>query len=152
MHLDRRFLVIVGTSLAWGLIVSLVFYRMATAGRRQVPEKPLIVASEPLSPGTAIEARTLKTVRVPVSLFPKGGYSKVEDVVGRPVISSVRPDEPVVESRLAARGLAIRRSAHDPHRNEGGIGAGKRCGRCRRVCAAGYARGRPGNRQIGRKG
>jgi pilus assembly protein CpaB len=104
MHVDRRFLVIVGTSLAWGLIVSLVFYRMATAGRRQVPEKPLIVASEPLSPGAAIEARTLKTVHVPVSLFPKGGYSKMEDVVGRPVISSIEPDEPVVESRLAARG------------------------------------------------
>ena len=104
MHLDRRFLIIVGSSLAWGLVVSLVFYRMALGGRRAAPEKTLIVASEPLSPGTAITAGVVKTTRVPENLFPKGAYSRVEDVVGRPVISSIGPDEPVVDSRLAARG------------------------------------------------
>ena len=104
MHLDRRFLIIVGSSLAWGLIVSLLFYRMALGGRRAVPEKPLVVAAEPLSPGTAITAGVVKTTRIPENLFPKGGYSRVEDVVGRPVISSIGPDESVVDSRLAARG------------------------------------------------
>lgn len=104
MHLDRRFLIIVGSSLAWGLVVSLVFYRMALGGRRAAPEKTLIVAAEPLSPGTAITAGVVKTSRVPENLFPKGAYSRVEDVVGRPVISSIGPDEPVVDSRLAARG------------------------------------------------
>jgi pilus assembly protein CpaB len=104
MHLDRRFLIIVGTSLTWGLIVSLLFYRMATAGRRPVAEKPMIVAVEPLAPGAAIEAREVKVIRVPVNLFPKGGYSKVEEVVGRPVISSIESDEPILESRLAAIG------------------------------------------------
>ena len=104
MHLDRRFLIIVGTSLAWGLIVSLGFYRMALGTRRPTPEKALVIAAEPLAPGTAIEAGAVKTTRVPVNLFPKGGYSRVEDVVGRPVVSSIGADEPVVDSRLAARG------------------------------------------------
>jgi pilus assembly protein CpaB len=104
MHLDRRFLFIVGISLAWGLGVSLVFYRTATGGRRAAPEKILVVAAEPLPPGAAISTGTVKTVRVPADLFPKGGYSKVEDVIGRPVVSSIEPDEPVVDSRLAARG------------------------------------------------
>jgi pilus assembly protein CpaB len=104
MHLDRRFLMIVGSSLAWGFIVSLVFYRMAVGARRPTPEKALVVAAEPLSPGAAIVAGAVKTTRVPVNLFPKGGYSRVEDVVGRPVVSSIGADEPVVESRLAARG------------------------------------------------
>lgn len=104
MHLDRRFLIIVGSSLAWGLIVSLFFYRMALGGRRQSPEKTVVVAAVPLSPGAAIAAGDVKTVHVPENLFPKGGYSRVEDVVARPVISTIEPDEPVVESRLAARG------------------------------------------------
>jgi pilus assembly protein CpaB len=104
MHLDRRFLVIVGSSLAWGLIVSLVFYRMALAGRSQAQERILVVAAGPLAPGAAVVAGAVKTLRVQANLFPKGGYSRVEDVIGRPVISSIEPDEPVVDSRLAARG------------------------------------------------
>jgi pilus assembly protein CpaB len=104
MHLDRRFLIIVGSSLAWGFIVSMVFYRMALGARRPAPEKALVVAVEPLSPGTAIAAGQVKTIHLPVNLFPKGGYSRLEDVVGRPVVSSIEPDEPVVDGRLAARG------------------------------------------------
>jgi pilus assembly protein CpaB len=104
MHLDRRFLIIVGSSLAWGLVVSLVFYRMALGGRRAAPEKTVVVAAEPLSPGVAITPGVLKMTRVPENLFPKGAYSRMEDVVGRPVISSIGADEPVVDSRLAARG------------------------------------------------
>jgi len=104
MHLDRRFVIIVGSSLAWGMIVSLLFYRMALGSRGPAAEKTLVVAAEPLSPGASITAAELKTIRVPVNLFPKGGYSRMEDIVGRPVISSIGGDEPVVDSRLAARG------------------------------------------------
>jgi pilus assembly protein CpaB len=104
MHLDRRFVIIVGSSLAWGMIVSLLFYRMALGSRGPAAEKVLVVAAEPLSPGASITAAELKTIRVPVNLFPKGGYSRMEDVVGRPVISTIGADEPVVDSRLGARG------------------------------------------------
>jgi pilus assembly protein CpaB len=104
MHLDRRFLIIVGSSLLWGLIVSLAFYRIALGGRSPAQEKILVVAAQPLAPGAAIGAGAVRTMRVQANLYPKGGYSRVEDVMGRPVISSIEPDEPVVESRLAARG------------------------------------------------
>jgi pilus assembly protein CpaB len=104
MHLDRRFLLIVGGSLVWGMIVSLLFYRMALGTRNPVVEKVLVVAAEPLAPGTEVVAGSVKTIHVPANLFPKGGYSHVEEVVGRPVVSSIEADEPVVDSRLAARG------------------------------------------------
>ena len=104
MQFDRRFLVIVACSLAWGLIVAAGFYRVTSASRGGPPEKSLVVAARPLAPGAAIEADAIKTVRVPERAFPKGGYGRAEDVVGRPVISSIGPDEPVVEGRLAARG------------------------------------------------
>jgi pilus assembly protein CpaB len=104
MHLDRRFLIIVGSSLLWGMVVALVFYRTAAGTRRPIAEKPLVVAAEPLSPGASIAASALRIRHVPENLFPKGGYSRLEDVVGRPVISTIEADEPVVDGRLAARG------------------------------------------------
>ena len=104
MHLDRRFVTIVVCSLLWGMLVTLVFYRMASGPRAPVNDRDLVVAARPLAPGASIAPDSLKLVRVQENLFPKGGYSKAEEVVGRPVISSIMPDEPLVESRLAARG------------------------------------------------
>jgi pilus assembly protein CpaB len=104
MHLDRRFVIIVACSLLWGMVVAVLFYRMATGPRNPTAEKNLVVAAQPLSPGSSITADAVRTVRVPENLFPKGGYSRVEEVVGRPVINSIQPDEAVVDSRLAARG------------------------------------------------
>ncbi|HUB77876.1 MAG TPA: Flp pilus assembly protein CpaB [Bryobacteraceae bacterium] len=104
MHLDRRFVIIVGSSLVWGMIVALVFYRSAAGSRQPMAEKPLVVAAEPLSPGVSIAASSLRIRHVPENLFPKGGYSRPEDVVGRPVVSTIEADEAVVDGRLAARG------------------------------------------------
>src|ERR1039457_6759670 len=104
MHMDRRFGMIVAFSLVWGLVVSLFFYRIAAQGRSSGPEKTLVVAAQPLPPGASIAAAAVKTVRVPEKLFPHGGFSKIEEVVGRPVVSSIQPDEPVVEARIAPRG------------------------------------------------
>ena len=86
------------------MVVSLVFYRMAAGGRRAGPERLLVVAALPLPAGVQIVVESVKTVRVPENLFPKGGFSRPEDVVGRPVVSSIQPDEPVLESRIASRG------------------------------------------------
>jgi len=36
-----------------------------------------------------------------------GTYSRIEDVLERPVISAIQPDEPVVEARLAAKGSGL---------------------------------------------
>src|ERR1017187_7563396 len=104
MHMDRRFGMIVVFSLVWGLVVSVVFYRIAAQGRSSGPEKTLVVAAQPLPPGASIAAEAVKTVRVPEKLFPHGGFSKAEEVVGRPVVSSTQPEEPVVEARIAPRG------------------------------------------------
>src|SRR5271157_2922784 len=104
MQMDRRFGMIVAFSLVWGLVVSLFFSRFAAQGARSERGKTLVVAARPLPPGAPIAAAAVKTVRVPEKLFPHGGFSKIEEVVGRPVVSSIQPDEPVVEARIAPRG------------------------------------------------
>jgi len=110
MPMDRRFVLVVGMSLIWALLVSGVFYRLASGDRVSGaggPEKPLIVASRPLTVGAVIDKDSVKVAGVPEKLFPKGGFSRLEEVLDRGVISNIEPDEPVVETRLAAKGSGV---------------------------------------------
>jgi pilus assembly protein CpaB len=107
MHPDRRFLTVVGLSLLWAFLVAWVFYKLASPARASGPArsvKPVVVAVRPLPFGTVIAGDAVKIVRLPENLFPKGGFSQMEDVVGRPVIGAIEPDEPVIEARIGARG------------------------------------------------
>lgn len=107
MRIDRRFVIVVGLSLVWAFVVSVIFYRAASsAGKKRPlpPEKSLVVAVGPLPTGAVISADLVKLTQVPERLFPRGGFSRPEEVLDRSVISPIQPDEPVVEARLAARG------------------------------------------------
>jgi pilus assembly protein CpaB len=64
----------------------------------------LIVAATALPVGVQIKATDVKVVNVPRDRRPTGAFEKIEDVVGRPVISNVLLDEPIVAGRLAERG------------------------------------------------
>jgi pilus assembly protein CpaB len=110
MHLDKRFALVMAGSLLWAFLVAAVFHRVtAGAGRGadNPKSKPLVVAAQPLPLGAVIGADSIKTVQVPEDLFPKGGFSKKEDVLERPVVSPIQADEPVVEARIAARGSGM---------------------------------------------
>jgi pilus assembly protein CpaB len=110
MRFDRRFLIVLSASLLWALVVSAMFYRLAagSAGRRgEDARKEVVVASRPLPVGATIDRDALKLREVPESLFPAGAFSRLEDVIDRPVISPIQPEEPVVEARLAGKGSGI---------------------------------------------
>jgi pilus assembly protein CpaB len=110
MLLDRRFLVVVGASLIWALLVAGVFHGVAArTGKRQSvgPAKDLIVASRPLPLGVVVAADAIKTTQVPERYFPRGGFSRKEDVLERPVVSAIEADEPIVEARIGAKGSGI---------------------------------------------
>jgi pilus assembly protein CpaB len=110
MRFDRRFLIVVGCSLLWSLLVATIFYRVAAkAGTRRAAEqtRPLVVAARPLPLGDVISADSIRLAEVPESLFPKSGFSKKEDVLGRPVVSRIEADEPLLDSRLAAKGSGV---------------------------------------------
>jgi len=107
MRFDRRFAVVLAVSLLWALIVSTMFYRLAdrSGGRvRAASEKPIVLAAKPLPMGAVIDRESVKLGKLPESLFPAGAFSHLEDVLDRPVISPIQPEEPLVEARLATRG------------------------------------------------
>jgi pilus assembly protein CpaB len=109
--MDRRLVKVLGMSVVLALVVTGVFYQMAVraGGRKRtvVERRDLVVAAQPLPVGATIKPDQVKITRVPVDLFPKGGFSKVEEVIDRPVISNILMEEPILEGRLAARGSGL---------------------------------------------
>jgi pilus assembly protein CpaB len=110
--MDRRFLTVLGVSLVFALVVSSVFYQMtARSGTARKVEatdqKDLVVATRPLSVGVMVKPADVKTVKITSDAFPKGAYSKVEDVLDRPVISNILLEEPILDGRLAVKGSGL---------------------------------------------
>ena len=110
--MDRRFLTVLGVSLVFALVVSSVFYQMtARSGgtKRAEPTdmRDLVVSTRPLSVGVMIKPADVKITKIASGAFPKGAYSKVEEVLDRPVISNVLMEEPILEGRLAAKGSGL---------------------------------------------
>lgn len=109
--MDRRFLTVLGVSLVFALVVSAIFYQLtarAGAPAAKAPEskemKDVVVAAKPLGIGASIKPGDVKVSKVPIDQFPKGGFSKVEEVMDRPVVSGILLDEAVIVGRLGERG------------------------------------------------
>jgi|SRR5579872_566870 len=110
--MDRRFLTVLGVSLLFALVISTVFYQMtARAGPKARAEnsdmRDIVVASRPLGVGASVRATDIKIAKVPSSAFPKGAFSKPEEVIDRPVTGAILLDEPLLEGRLATRGAGV---------------------------------------------
>ncbi len=110
--MDRRFLTVLGVSLVFALVVSSVFYQMtahsgSTAKTDTTNQKDLVVATRPLGVGVMVRASDVKIVKMSAEGFPKGAFTKVEDVLERPVVSNILLDEPILEGRLAIRGSGL---------------------------------------------
>ena len=111
--MDRRFLTVLGVSLLFALVISTVFYQMtARAGGGSHKSEPsdmhdMVIAARPLGVGASIKATDIKMTKTPTSAFPKGAFSKPEEVLDRPVTGAILMDEPVLEGRLATRGSGV---------------------------------------------
>jgi pilus assembly protein CpaB len=108
--MDRRFITVMGISLLFALVISTLFYSLTarSAGRPRAQKKvemtTVATAATALSVGVEIKPADIKLVSIPRDRFPAGGFEKAEQVVGRPVISNILLDEPIMAGRLAERG------------------------------------------------
>lgn len=109
--MDRRFLIVVGVSLLFALVIAAVFYQVLAGSRGQTPRhvdlRDLVIAAHALPIGINLKPADVKITRIPAAQFPAGCFSKIEEVVDRPVGSSILQDEPVREARLAPRGSGL---------------------------------------------
>ena len=108
--MDRRFLTVLGVSLVFALVVASVFYQMSARlkGKPRKAENTktvdMVVAAAALPVGVTIKPADIKVVKVASERLPKGAFERMDDVLGRPVISNILAEEAVVEGRLAQRG------------------------------------------------
>jgi pilus assembly protein CpaB len=111
VRIDRRFLLALAASLVWGALVAGGFHALAgRAGRKAKAagrDRQLVVAASALPVGANISRASVKLRAVPEAVFPKGGFERIEDVLERPVISAIQPDEPVIAARIAERGSGL---------------------------------------------
>jgi pilus assembly protein CpaB len=113
--MDRRFLTVLGVSLVFALVVASIFYQITaraggprkTEAQQPAETKDIVVASRPLAVGVTIKPADLKIDKIVPAAFPKGAFSKMEEVVDRSVISNILVDEPVLDPRLAPRGSGV---------------------------------------------
>jgi len=111
--MDRRFLTVLAVSLVFALVVSALFYSMTSKAGSQpkkaevIEMKDVVVAARPLPVGLTVKAADVKVVKIPAQAFPKGAFSKPEDVLDRPVVANILAEEPILEGRLAQRGSGV---------------------------------------------
>ena len=107
--MDRRFLTVLGVSLVFALVVSGVFYQMTSKGSGPKKTEPtdmrdVVVATRPLGIGVMVKPADVKLLKVSGDGFPKGAFSKVEEVLDRPVVFNILLDEPLLEGRAGDQG------------------------------------------------
>jgi len=111
--MDRRFLTVLGVALVGALVITSIAYQItarASAGKKTdspTDVRDIVLAARPLTLGVTVKPTDVKIGKIVASAYPKGAFSKVEEVVDRPVISNILLDEPILEGRLAARGSGL---------------------------------------------
>jgi pilus assembly protein CpaB len=68
-----------------------------------VPTQPVVVASADLQLGTELKAEDLKVVQFPQGQTPEGSFTRVDELVGRGVISPLVRNEVVIAGKLASK-------------------------------------------------
>ena len=110
--MDRRFITVLAVSLLFALVVSAVFYQMVAGSRKgakpaKAETRDVVVAARALPVGVMLRAADVKVSKMPADHFPLGGFGRIEEVLDRPVVSSILAEEPVREGRLAQRGSGL---------------------------------------------
>ncbi|MGA2327276.1 MAG: Flp pilus assembly protein CpaB [Bryobacteraceae bacterium] len=115
--MNKRFVSVVVFALFVAGVFTLLFYRLIVSRINTAPAPvattPVLVAARNLDEGTLVREGDVDTTAW-VGAVPQQAIMKKEDAVGRGVISKVFQGEPLLESRLAAKGAGAGLAAKIP--------------------------------------
>ncbi|MCX5908022.1 MAG: Flp pilus assembly protein CpaB [Deltaproteobacteria bacterium] len=98
-------LFLLGTAVIIALITSVLIYNMLQKRNQHAAAplltQPVAVAVADLAWGTALTKEMIRTVPYLKENFPQGSFPDSASLVGRILISPIKTDEPIFESRLA---------------------------------------------------
>jgi pilus assembly protein CpaB len=106
LSMNRRLLTILLLAFVVAGVCAFMVYRMV--GSRMSASRPVnttrvVAAAADIKLGTVLTAANLSTVEI-AGPVPKGAILKPEDAINRGVVSDLYQGEPILESRLAAKG------------------------------------------------
>lgn len=111
-----RMVVFAFFALALSVLVAYYAYRMLS-NRLAPPTEDtvqIVVATEKLTLGNRLTEQQLRPANWPKANLPEGYFPETKDIIGRGVIVPMSPNEPVLESKLAAREAGAGLSATIP--------------------------------------
>lgn len=101
---QNRMIIGLGVAILLAFFLSVFVYnqfKKATTPSVAMPTHSIVVADEPLTLGTRLDASKVKTIPWPDGQPMDGMITKIDDVTGRAVITNVAENEPILESKLA---------------------------------------------------
>ena len=103
--MNRRLLTILLSAFVVAAACSYLVYRVvgARVGAPQARTTRIVAAEQDLKIGTLLKNSDLTTIAISGAL-PQGAILKADDAAGRGVVSDMYRGEPILESRLAAKG------------------------------------------------
>lgn len=103
----RRLLIGLVAAVVLAVLASWFVYRQIRQApvvqKKQVPATQIVVAAMPLPLGTRLDPHDLRLVPWPGNEPVPGMFTRMQDVVGRALITGVVQNEPILESKLAPR-------------------------------------------------
>jgi pilus assembly protein CpaB len=102
--MNKRLVVVLAFALLTSAGASFLLYGLLSSGNRAKPKTvSMVVAAKPLRVGVTIREGDVQMVSWAGTVSPEA-VRKIDDVVGRGVVSDILAGEPIVEPRLAAKG------------------------------------------------
>jgi pilus assembly protein CpaB len=106
MNRSTRTIIVIALALVAATAASAAVYgaiRRIPVREVEVAHDYVVVAARSLPLGTRVAASDVKRVGWPSSSPLSGGFSRIEDVVGRGVVTAVGANEPLTEGKLAPK-------------------------------------------------
>lgn len=101
----NRLLMGIGIAMLVGLLASRYVYNQLqkAAAIKPLTTDKIVVAAVPLPLGMRLQAAQLRTISWPIGQRPAGTFTRVDECVGRALITPVVPNEPILDAKLAPR-------------------------------------------------
>ena len=109
---QNRPVLFLGLAVGIALVTTILVYNWLQKQRQVAPEQvvekavtiegvPIAVANMDMAWGTPITKEMIRTVHYPQESLPGGHFAKAEDLQGRVILTHLKRNEPILESKLA---------------------------------------------------
>ncbi|TAM82449.1 MAG: Flp pilus assembly protein CpaB [Acidobacteria bacterium] len=105
----NRALIALVVAIVIAVIASRFVYRQIqqASAVKPLPVSHIVVASRPLALGTPLTAQDVELITWPEGTPLDGSFTRVQDCIGRSLITPISKNEPILESKLAPREAGI---------------------------------------------